>query len=102
MRIGGRRVVVGVVAFVVVAAGTGVAGWRAGWPPALFGSSPTEPLGPHIQVTQLGASSATPYRVGADEYVNSLAAWQGLPAAKRVTLMEQLHVAERRFTALGR
>lgn len=68
----------------------------------MFGSSPTEPLGPHIQVTQLGARSATPYRVRAGEYVNSLAAWQSLPAAKRVTLVEQLHVAERRFTALGR
>ncbi|WP_187366144.1 DUF4850 domain-containing protein [Trebonia kvetii] len=40
--------------------------------------------------------------MGADEYVNSLAAWQTLSAAERVTLVEELHVAERRFTALGR
>lgn len=102
MRTGGHRVVFGVVAFVLVAAGTVVAGWRTGWPPALFGSSPTERLGPHIQVTQLDAMSATPYRVGTDEYVNSLAAWQSLPPTKQATLVEQLHVAERRFTALGR
>jgi hypothetical protein len=101
MRIGGRTVVTAVAVVAVIAAGAVTAGWQTGWPPSLFGTTLTEPLGPHVEVTQLSGTSATPYTVGAGEYVNSLAAWQSLPASERVTLVGQLHTAEHGFAALG-
>ena len=91
------------VAAVVVVAGGAVAGWRAGWPPALFGSSKSgQQLGPQIRVGQIGSRSATPYQVGSNEFVSNLAAWNSLPSASRAALVGQLHVAEQRFEALGR
>lgn len=98
-----RKVVIMAVAAVVVVAGGAVAGWRARWPPALFGSSKSgQQLGPQIRVGQIGSRSATPYQVGSNEFVSNLAAWNSLPSASRAALVGQLHVAEQRFEALGR
>jgi hypothetical protein len=103
VRMSRRKVAIASVAAVVAIAAVAVAGWQAGWPPALFGSpGPSQQLGPHIQSGQIGSRSATPYRVGSNEYVSNLAAWKSLPPASRAALVGQLHVAERRFEALGR
>src|ERR1700761_5008779 len=98
----GRKLLIGSVVAVVVA-GAVVTGWRTGGPPALFASgSFSQPLGPHIEVSQIMTRSATPYRVGVDEYVNSRAAWKSLPGQSRTRLIGQLHAAELRFKKLGR
>jgi hypothetical protein len=96
-----RKLLIGTV--VVVLAGAVVAGSQTGWPSALFGSSSlSEPLGPHIEVSQITSKSATPYQIGADEYVNSRLAWKGLTSQSRARLIRQLHAAELNFKKLGR
>jgi hypothetical protein len=95
-----RRVVVPVVAVVVLAAGV-TAAWQAGWPRAIFGSPVAAAQSAVWAPVRVGASSATPYQVAPDVYVNSLVAWRGLTAASRSSLLAKLHVEEQQFRATG-
>jgi hypothetical protein len=98
-----RKIATGSAVLALVVVGAGLAGWAARWPPTMFGSPRSAPpLGPRIQVSQIGGRPATPYQVGAGEYVDNVGAWKSLPTASRAELVRQLHVAERRFEALGR
>jgi hypothetical protein len=90
-----RRIVIPVaVAVALVAAG--VTAWQAG----VFGSSGAahSVAGPPAAV---GATSATPYQVAEDAYVNSAVAWKGLPTATRSALLAKLRAKEQQFRAAG-
>ena len=94
-----RLIVIPVIAVVVLAVGV-TAAWQAGWPSEIFGSSPATQSAAGAPI-RVGASSATPYQVAPDVYVNSLAAWKGLTAASRSSLLAKLHVKEQQFRAAG-
>ena len=47
------------------------------------------------------ARSGTPFQVGPDVYVNSVAAWNSLTAASQSSLLATLHSKERQFQAVG-
>ena len=94
-----RLIVIPVIAVVVLAVGV-TAAWQAGWPSEIFGSSRATQSAAGAPI-RVGASSATPYQVAPDVYVNSLAAWKGLTAASRSSLLAKLHVKEQQFRAAG-
>jgi hypothetical protein len=99
MLVSRRHIVVPVVAVVVLAGGV-TAAWQAGWPHAIFGS-PAATQSAVVAPVQVSARSATPYQVAPDVYVNSVAAWKGLTAASRSSLLARLHAKEQQFRAAG-
>jgi YVTN family beta-propeller protein len=94
-----RRTVIAAV--VVILAAAVISGWRAGWPPFLFGKSAGTPAGARFLVPQAGAVTDTPYQLGKNLYVNDPAAWSALPANSRSSLLAQLSAAEQGFRKLG-
>jgi len=98
-----RGVVVALVVVLVLVAGA-VTAWRAGWPPAIFGSSAGGKVllqSRIASVSRVGPKSSTPYRVAEDAYVSDSTAWNHLPSATRKAALARLRVAERRFRAMG-
>lgn len=96
-----RRGVAVVTVTVVILAGAVISGWRAGWPPFLFGASSGRPAGEGFLVPRMGAVTDTPYRLARNLYANDPAAWSALPARSRSALLARLIRAERGFRHLG-
>lgn len=91
-------------AVVLVLVAGGVTAWRAGWPPAIVGSSAGGKVllqSRIASVSRVGPKSSTPYRVAEDAYVSDLTTWNHLPSATRKAALARLRVAERRFRAMG-
>jgi hypothetical protein len=87
------------VAVVVIVASVAIA-WQIRWPRSIFGSSSAAQSATQAPV-KVGVTSATPYLVALDVYVNSLRAWRSLTSASRSSLLEKLHIKERQFRAAG-
>jgi hypothetical protein len=87
------------VAVVVIVASVVIA-WQVGWPRSIFSSSSAAQRATEAPV-KVGVTSATPYQVAPDVYVNSLTAWRSLTAASRSSLLGKLHIKEQQFRAAG-
>jgi hypothetical protein len=97
-----RRVIAFVVTTLLVLAAAGLAGWRTGWPPSVFGSGSALVQTQVDHVTAIGTSPGASWPpVAKDAYVSDLTAWDKLPAALRSSSLARLRTAERRFRAMG-